>query len=188
MSDERDDDFPELARETLGEADALALSGALPTALGDAAPPPTLRSRLLETVASPIERFAPFQDKVADMIDLGVERARELLATIADKASWEPGPLPGVELIHFDGGPRVAHADVGFVRVPAGAHFPHHRHLGVERGMILCGSYRDSDGNWLRPGDIDEKQPGTAHSYDVSPDSDLVILVVLDQGIEIIGG
>lgn len=54
--------------------------------------------------------------------------------------------------------------------------------------MILAGSYRDSDGNWLRPGDIDEKQPGTEHSYDVSPDADLVILVVLDQGIEVIGG
>jgi hypothetical protein len=187
MSNERDDDFPELAREALGEADALALTGALPTALGDEAPPPTLRSRLLETVSSPVERFAPFQDKVADMIDLGVERARELLATIADKASWVPGPLPGVELIHFDGGPRVAHADVGFVRVPAGAHFPHHRHLGVERGMILSGSYRDSDGNWLRPGDVDEKQPGTEHSYDVAPDADLLILVVLDQGIEVIG-
>lgn len=186
MSDE--DDFQKLARETLGDSDALRVTGALPSALGEEKPPPTLRSRLLQTISSPVERFAPFQDKVADMIDLGVERARELLATIADKSSWEAGPLPGVELIHFDGGPRVAHADVGFVRVPAGTHFPHHRHLGVERGMILAGTYRDSDGKLLGPGDIDEKQPGTEHSYDVSPDSDLVILVVLDQGIEIIGG
>lgn len=188
MSDARDDDFQKLAEEALGESDARTLSGTLPTVLGDARLPETLRSRLLETISSPSERFAPLQDRVADMIDLGVERARELLASIADKTNWVPGPLPGVELIHFDGGARVAHADVGFVRVPAGAHFPRHRHLGVERGMILAGSYRDSDGRLLQPGDIDEKHPGTEHSYDVLPGADLVILVVLEQGIEVIGG
>jgi putative transcriptional regulator len=188
MTDERDD-FQKLADEALGEDAAQRLTGTLSAALADDAPSPALRSRLLQTISSPSERFAPLQDKVAEMIDLGVDRARELLALIADPKSWVPGPMPGIELVHFDGGPKVAHADVGFVRVPKGTHFPRHRHLGVERGMILAGSYRDSDGRWLRPGDVDEKQPGTEHSYVVSDESDVIMLLVLDEkGIEIIGG
>jgi putative transcriptional regulator len=188
MSDQRDDDIPEFARDTLPDTELKELWSALPSALPDAEPPPTLRSRLMSTVHTPHERFGPFQSKMADMIDLGVDKVRDLLALIADPKSWVPGPLPGVDLVHFDGGPRVASADVGFVRVPAGAHFPHHRHVGTERGLILLGGYTDSSGHVRRAGDMDEKQPGTEHSYVVSKDSDLVMLVVLDPGgIEVIG-
>ncbi len=177
--------FPEL-EDLLDETEARDLAEAMPLAIAGDSPPPALRDRLVKTVATAPERFAPFASRMAAMVDLGVERARELLSSVLDDKSWEAGPLPGVSLIHFDGGARVAHADCGFVRVPAGTHFPRHRHLGTERVLLIFGSYRDSDGNVYAAGDVHEKLAGTEHSYVVAPDSDLVLLLVLEQGIEMI--
>ena len=52
---------------------------------------------------------------MASLFDVTVDRARELLGLIERPASWE-NPVPGIRLVHFDGGPAYAAADCGFVR------------------------------------------------------------------------
>jgi len=92
--------------------------------------------------------------------------------------SWGPGPLPGVELMHFAGGPRVATADTGFVRVPPHFEFPSHRHLGEERVLIISGGYREDTGRLFGPGDLHVMQPDTTHAYTVLPEGCLLALVL----------
>ena len=158
---------------------------ALALTLPDEAPPPELRDRILASL-SPTSRFESFIDEIARMIDLGQDAVRGLLAKIDNAAEWVAGPPPS-RLIHLPYGPRLAQVDVGFVHVPAGASFPHHRHLGEERVLILQGSYIDSDGATVGRGQTAHKTAGSSHAFTVSPGPDLVFLVILTEGIEIEG-
>ncbi len=113
---------------------------------------------------------------------------RDLLSSLSDAARWEPGPLPGSSLFHLDGGPRIATADAGFVRLPAGLEFPVHRHLGSERVLLLEGSYRDSDGKHWGPGRCARnarRQLPRVHGGQRT--RSLLIATVLEAGIEIAG-
>ena len=184
-----DRDVPEFALEALEDApeelrEALAL---VETAAETTPLPVGLRARLLASSSSSRERFAPFERRLSELFDLGAERIRELLTEIADPATWTAGPLPGSSLFHLEGGPRVATADAGFVRLPAGMPFPHHEHLGDERVLLLEGSYTDSEGRHYRPGDIHEMPAGSAHAFTVDEDSPLLLATVVVTGIEIPG-
>jgi hypothetical protein len=188
MADERDRDLPEFALDALAEAPELANALALvATAVDTSALPVGLRARLLASANGAKDRFAPFENRLAELFDLGAERVRELLSALSDAARWEPGPLAGSTLFHLEGGPRVATADAGFVRLPAGLEFPLHRHLGAERVLLLEGSYRDSDGKLWVPGDVHEMPAGSCHAFTVDADGSLLIATVLDAGIEIDG-
>lgn len=157
----------------------------LSLALPPVAPPPGLRARLLATAVRPEHRFAPFAARFARLIDVAHERARELLTSLARPEVWQ-GFLPGVELVHLEGGPAVAGADVGFVRVAAGAVFPEHRHLGEERVIVLQGAYIDSDGAVVRAGDTLTLPAGSSHSFVAAPGPDLIYAVVVG-GVEFPG-
>lgn len=74
-------------------------------------------------------RFEAFAQRFADLVDVGIARAREILGLIERPATWEH-PLPGVHLVHFNGGPACAAADCGFVRLAPGGTFPWHAHRG----------------------------------------------------------
>jgi quercetin dioxygenase-like cupin family protein len=169
-------------------ADADATAEAL-TALAVALPPPplpvALRARLLASAAGPA-RFAPFIDRLARMIDVAADLARDLLASIDQPAAWQPALAPNVQLMHLPGGPAVAAFDVGFVRVAAGTPFPPHRHVGDEHVLVLQGSYRDSTGPTVRPGDQVHMPTGTEHHFIAAPERDLIYAVVVG-GIEIGG-
>ncbi len=158
-----------------------ALSAALPPVL----PPPSLRTRLLTSTRGPA-RFAPFIDRLARLIDVAADRARELLASLEHPATWLPTPGPNVHLVHLLGGPAVAGADVGFVRVAAGTQFPQHRHLGDERVLIIQGDYSDSTGITARPGDQVDMAADTSHTVIAGPGLDLIYAVVV-HGVEIDG-
>ena len=158
---------------------------ALAIALDEVDPPAALRSRLLASVERPAQRFAPFLDRLAAMIDVGVERAHSLLESIADPAAWS-ALLPGVELMHLEGGPAVAGADVGFVRVAPGVRFPYHHHHGDERVLLLAGMLTDDDGSSAAPGAALYKAPGTSHSVISSGDTPLIYAVVVHD-VEIPG-
>src|SRR6188768_653770 len=99
------------------------------------APPPSsaLRARLLANVASPGRRLAPLYGALADLFDLGDAELVSLFERAEDASAWVSLPVPGVRLLHFAAGPRVAGADSGLVRMEPGAPFPQHRHLGLER-------------------------------------------------------
>jgi hypothetical protein len=163
---------PELQREI----DLLteALVGAA-EALPPVAPSPGARARLLADLAGP-DRFRPFFAELARRFDLGVEAVRALLARIDDPAAWEATEIPWVKLIHFDGGPALAGADAGFVRVSAGTRFPRHGHRGREMAFVLEGRMIQ-DARTFGPGDIDDVGTEMVHDYLVGPEADLVVMV-----------
>lgn len=179
-------DAPEdMSRETADPAALVEGFAALALALAPVAPRAALRERLLAAARAEGERFAPFAARLARLIDVTVERARELLATIVRPEAWQP-LLPGVDLLHLAGGPAVAGADVGFVRVAAGRPFPEHRHLGDEHVLVLQGGYRDSSGEVFAAGALVDLPADSAHAFVALPEVDLIYAVVVG-GVEFPG-
>lgn len=174
-ADERAEDEP-----ALGEALA-AVAAALPAEV----PPPALRARLLATLASP-DRFRAFFDELARQFDLTVAAVRDLLARIDDPAAWEASPSRHIQLIHFDGGPALAGADAGFVRVAAGKRFPRHSHEGDEMTFVLEGRALVG-GHAYVPGDMVHATRGDEHEVLAGPERDLVMMVC-HRGIVFTGG
>jgi hypothetical protein len=114
-------------------------------------PSPEIHARLLSSIgAGAYEQYAA---AMARLFDVPVDRSRELLGLIDRTSSWETA-LPGVHLVHFDGGPAYAAADCGFVKLDPGTAFPQHKHLGEEVSLILAGRVRDrTTGRIYGPGD-----------------------------------
>ncbi len=145
------------------------------------------RSRLLGTVTQSAERFAPFFDRLTRFFDLSVEALREVFARAERESEWQPGPLPWVSLFHLQGGPAVAGLDTGFVKLKRGMPFPRHRHKGVERVLILEGSYLDHEQRRYGPGDFHDMTEGSEHSLQMSAEEDVLLAVILSAEIEVVG-
>lgn len=177
-----DDDLVDRFLAELRSGDAAALV----TALGrdGPAPLPSLRDRLL--VSAELDgRFDRFIERAAGMLDVDPERAKALLDGIGRGESWYQGLVPEVKLYDITGGPNVANAITGFVRMPAGVPFPEHGHLGVETQLIIQGSGIDHRGEIWRPGDVVVNTHADLHSFRARPGPDLVFLVVAQSGIRI---
>lgn len=173
---------PDLATEAAAAHEALS---ALAVALPPARPPAALRARLLASTRGP-GRFAPFIDRLARLIDVAADRARELLASLDRADVWQTSPAPNVGLVHLLGGPAVAGADVGFVRVAAGTMFPPHRHVGEEHVLVLQGNYLDSAGHRVGAGELVHMPADSSHHFTAGPEVDLIYAVVVG-GVEIDG-
>lgn len=161
------------------------LHGLLAHAAPARSAPSVLRARLLASVreSSP---FSAFVAELQQLFDLGRGVVQELLASAVSAASWEAGPVRGIELFHLDGGPRVAAADAGFVRMAPGTVFPLHRHLGPEVVLVLAGSYLDSSGVRYGVGDLVSLPEGSEHSFTADPVEGVVFAVVV-SGVDILG-
>lgn len=151
-------------------------------------PSAALRARLLAEIATPRRRFEPLFGALHALFDLD----DAALATLFERAElateWSDSPVPGVQLLHLAGGPGVAGADSGLLRIAAGAPFPMHRHLGAEQVLVLQGGYRDEQsGQRFLPGDLQTMAAGTSHSYVVLPERALLAAVSLVGGVEIAG-
>lgn len=181
-------ELPELLREA-GPHDDLQLAEALSVLVPPAkAPPQLLRERLLATVARPRLRYAPLFAKLTDLFDLGDTDLAALFERAATPEAWTETPISGTRLMHLRGGPRVAGADNGLVRLAAGARFPLHRHLGQERVLVLEGGYRDEqDGRLYLPGDWHEMQPGASHAYVALAERELLFAVSVVAGVDVEG-
>jgi len=181
--------LPEFAKEALADhqSDVQASSAValieLNELLEPVEPSREARQRLIAAVAAPPLRYAPFFKRLTALLDLSDENVERVLGEVRNAAQWEPA-LPGVQLFHFAGGPAVAGADVGLVRIEPNHHFPNHRHRGEERLFVLEGGYVDSSGREYRPGDLHVMASGTSHSYRVSAQG-LLAAVVLYGGIAI---
>lgn len=153
--------------------------------LAPVAPAPEVKARLLASIGGgPLERFA---QRLGALFDVTVDRARELLGLVERTASWEP-QIPGVALVHFDGGPAYAAADCGFIRLAPGAVFPPHTHLGEEACLVLAGSLRDAtNGRVLRAGDDYLSSEGSEHYLVNEGDVDCVFAARAMHGIAIAG-
>lgn len=172
----------DLSPEQLAQRQALEhATSALALGLTPQQAPAALRDRLLASVREPAHCFAPFLDRLASMVDVAVDQAQAMLLKLADPTAWEFAPRlgPGIALIHLAGGPRVAAADVGFVRVPAGQLFPEHKHLGVECVLILQGGLDDSSGETLTAGDEIILQPGSQHHFTACAGEPLIYAVTV---------
>jgi quercetin dioxygenase-like cupin family protein len=163
---------PALAAELDGLVDAAAAMGAI---AGPVTPADTVRARLLESVKG--ERFARFGRRFAELFDVAVDRARELLGLVDRPEAWNEGPAPGSWLIHFEGGPGVATADAGFVKLARGERFAWHRHHGHEHCLVLQGIAEDSLSGRLHAGDEGELAAGTEHDFVSVGDEDLIFAV-----------
>ncbi len=145
-------------------------------------PPADLAARLLASAGGGrFERFAP---RVAALFDVTIDRARELLGRVEHAGAWEQ-PVPGVSLIHVDGGPACAAADCGFVRIAPGCKFPWHTHRGEEVSVILSGAMRDHDGKVLRAGDELVHQEATQHELAAEGDEAVIYVARAMNGIEV---
>jgi putative transcriptional regulator len=152
------------------------------------APSPGLRGAVLASVSART-RLAGFTERLALLFDLGRERASELVREAAGAATgWQVIPVPDVRLFHLAGGPRVASADCGLVRIEPGARFPRHRHAGDEWSLVLQGeAVEEGTGERWAPGDLVHRSAGSAHAYRVTSREPLVFAVVLHGGLQLEG-
>ena len=163
---------PALAAELDGLVDAAAALGPL---AGPVAPADAVRARLLASAQG--ERLGRFARRFAELFDVAVDRARDLLRLVDRPDAWTDGPGPGSWLIHFEGGPAVAAADTGFVKLARGERFAWHRHHGREHCLILQGVAEDSLCGRMQVGDEAEVPADTEHDFVAVGDEDLVFAV-----------
>lgn len=156
-------------------------------ALEPATAPTSLRDRILADIPK-AGRFERFAESVAKLLDLGIDRARALLDRLDDPSAFS-SELPGISFFWVEGGPSVANAVRGFLRVAAGTHFPDHEHVGAENVLVLQGSFVDPGrGLTFLPGDIDVMSAGSSHDYLVPADGpDLLLLSVTQVGVRVLG-
>jgi putative transcriptional regulator len=167
---------PALAAELAGYRDAAANLGPA------GAPPPDIKARLLASVGG--GRFETFSARFAQLFDVTVDKARELLGLIERPASWE-NPIPGIGLVHFTGGPACAAADCGFIRIAPGCTFPWHTHRGEEVSIMLAGTLRDHSGRQLHPGDELVQATGTQHDLSAEGDAEVIFAARAFNGIDV---
>jgi hypothetical protein len=150
------------------------------------APSADVKTRLMASVGE--GRFESFSARMAKLYDVTVERARELLGLADRGASWEAA-MPGINLVHFNGGPAYAAADCGFVRLADGAVFPLHAHLGEEVSLILSGQVKSVENGLervLSAGDELMLAAGTEHHL-VAIGGECIFAARAMNGIEIDG-
>ncbi len=162
-------------RDVLGDL-ALALPRQRPPARG-------LEALLAATdPATPLRGLERRLGRYFDLDEAGVDA---LVASAFDPARWlDAGFYPGLMLFHLEGGPRVAGADAGLVRIPAGSSFPRHRHLGDEYAFVLQGEFTDDQGGTYRRGDVLFMPEESEHSFDVLPGEDLLYALILYKGVD----
>jgi mannose-6-phosphate isomerase-like protein (cupin superfamily) len=154
-----------VAKDPALAAELASYSDAAPALIEPITPSAEVKARLMASIGE--SRFETYSKKMATMFDVSVDRAREFLGLAERSASWEVQPVPGIHLVHFDGGPAYAAADCGFVRLADGAVFPPHKHLGEEVSLILSGQLRviaaDGTEQTLGVGDELVLAQGTTH-------------------------
>lgn len=171
---------PALAGELASYRDAAALLIAPVTPSAD------VKTRLMASVGD--GRFERFSTRMGKLFDVSVDRARELLGLAERPASWEAA-MPGIGLVHFDGGAAYAAADCGFIRLADGATFPRHTHKGEEVSLILSGQLRTVDNGVervLAAGDELVQADGSEHDL-VAVGGECVFAARAMNGIEIGG-
>jgi quercetin dioxygenase-like cupin family protein len=151
----------------------------LAVAVEPVAPPPALRERLLAELGSR-QRFAPFIDRLAALFDLASDRVRTILQRFDTHEGWTP-LYPGAAYFDFEGGPALGEAHAGLVRIAAGLTFPHHKHIGEERVLVLQGAFEDSSGQRVEAGQLTIMPDGSEHGFQVVSAQELLYVVVVGE-------
>jgi quercetin dioxygenase-like cupin family protein len=154
--------------------------------LFDGAPPSAGLSRLMRAVEEPPLRYAPFIGRLSGFWDLPEDAVERVLESSRSPGAWTKVPIPGVRVIELAGGPRTTGLVSRLVRFEASVRFPKHRHPGYEAVFVLEGSYTDSHGTVVGPGDLHEMQTGTEHGFVVGA-SGPCIAATTQAGLEFTG-
>jgi putative transcriptional regulator len=180
-------ELPEFVRDA-GAQDPVATADVMArlAAVSGAPALPSARERLLASVRELPMRYAPFFQRLAALWDLPEERVSEVLTSAKDSARWQWTALPGVRQIEVQGGPRTEKARVRLLKFSAGVRFPRHRHIGREDVLVLEGSYTDSDGRVVGPGDLQVMEPGSEHGLRIHADEPCIAGLV-QLGMEFTG-
>ena len=182
-----DQDLPDAWRDATEDDDPKSrreLAGMLPEVLPRSGA--SGLTRLLDAVSQVPLRYAPFLDRVAALWDVSAEQANAVFSQSKTLAGWKRTPLPGVRVIAVSGGPRTSGAETFLVRFAPGTRFPRHRHPGHESLLVLEGSYADTNGRVVGPGDLHEMEPGSEHGFLVDKDGPCIGAVV-QRGREFTG-
>lgn len=145
-------------------------------------PTNSLRNRVLGSIDN-TKRFAGFVERFADLFDLDKTTSKNLLVKIdllSDRA-WESIPIPGVKIMKFSGGIRVASATCGIVRINSGRFFPAHEHQGDETSLILQGQAQDDRNRIFSAGDLVHLPKGSRHSFYILGDEPYIFAIVLQK-------
>ena len=129
---------------------------------------PSCLERLVHEIEELPLRYAPFYDRLSAVWDLPVGGVIAVLERAKSPDSWRKTSLPGLRLLDVEGGERTRGADVHLVRFSPGMRFPKHRHPGPEALFVLEGSYKDSSGRVVGPGDLHEMLPDSEHGFKVA--------------------
>ncbi len=132
------------------------------------------RQRLLATLAGP-DRFSAHFETLEGWFDLTADALRAVLRRMDAGTAWQESPFPGLAFFDFEAGVRALGSRCGCVRLRAGASFPRHRHVGVERALILEGCMLE-DGKKRHVGEIVESAAGTVHEFRASQGRDLLFI------------
>ena len=150
-------------------------------------PPMALRNRILSSMH--IEnQSAGFVDRLCAMFQLSAKQIQDILSNINNIGNkpWEQLEIPGIQLLHFDGGPKVATADCGLVYIEPGTTFPNHEHGGDEWSLVLQGEVESNDEKIYYPGDFVHFGPGSKHYVRAIGDEPVILAVALFGGFEFI--
>jgi len=145
-------------------------------------PSKSLRQSLIASL-NPETPFQGYVDRFMKLFDLDRKDVESLFDKIVDTTSGllQPAPLPKTSLHYFDGGPNVANATCGIIKLKAGSVFPAHQHLGKETVLVLQGTAKDQDGMEYYPGDTIVSEENTSHSLKIGKKDDLIFAVILEK-------
>ncbi len=155
-------------------------------------PSPKVRESLLRSlgVDTPSEGLI---DRLGKLFDLQTQRIREILTLSNDPGNspWIASHIPGVSLLHFEGGQAVSKADCGLVYLSTGAVFPKHCHHGDEWALIIKGciaeqSESEQDHRTFYTGDLAFSAAGSTHALQVVGDEPVLLAIVNHADIQLI--
>jgi anti-sigma factor ChrR (cupin superfamily) len=149
--------------------------------VAESAPRAGVLERLELALSQPPYRYAPFFASAAALFDLSESAVIAQLTRLQDPSVWTFTGLPGISSVRVDAGPGVQGAETLFVRFNSGVRFPLHRHLALERVLVLEGSYEDSTGVSHRAGELREWSSDSEHSFRVGDETCIFASVVFGR-------
>jgi len=134
------------------------------------------RERLLQAVATLPLRYAPFYSRLSGLWQLS-EAEIETVLTESARTPWRRLWL-GIRYYTLQPGTELGNARARLLHFEPGVRFPEHRHTGEEQVLVLSGSYTDSHGHRVGPGDLQSMGEGSEHALRISSDAPCVAAIV----------
>jgi quercetin dioxygenase-like cupin family protein len=130
-------------------------------------------------------RYAPFYGRLSSLWEVSEQDVARELARARDPRSWTLTLLRGLKTFELQGG-RRGETRRRLLRFSPGVHLPRHRHRGEERVLVLEGSYADSSGCEVRPGEQQIMSAGSEHELHILG-AEPCVAAIAEQGVDFTG-